>query len=170
VEPFTSPTCPLCVANPQSAIENRQFFISSANLCAPMRAAAILGLGRSEIDLQPFQSPGEVEWLIGLPAARTEADIVLVLGGDGTVHRHLSQLVRLQLPVLVVPHGSGNDFARALGLGRAQDSFLAWKGFRERRRNIRPRDNFAPGGRPGRGGRATRNALLQLCCRGRARW
>ena len=37
----------------------------------------------------------------------------MIFGGDGTIHRHLPALVRLQLPVLVVPAGSGNDFARA---------------------------------------------------------
>jgi len=45
------------------------------------------------------------------------------------VHRHLPQLVELQLPVLVVPCGSGNDFARALGLGRVADSVGAWRKF-----------------------------------------
>jgi diacylglycerol kinase (ATP) len=104
-----------------------------------MRAAAILGLGSSERDLQPFESAG-VQWMIGLPASSAEADVVLVLGGDGTVHRHLSQLVRLQLPVLVVPHGSGNDFARALDLRGGRDSVLAWKSFCERRGNVRTID------------------------------
>ena len=45
------------------------------------------------------------------------------------MHRHLPQLVELQLPVLVVPCGSGNDFARALGLGRVRDSLAAWRRF-----------------------------------------
>jgi len=45
------------------------------------------------------------------------------------VHRHLPQLVELQLPVLVVPCGSGNDFARALGLGGVRDSLMAWRRF-----------------------------------------
>ena len=105
-----------------------------------MRAAAILGLGSSERDLRPFESDATVEWLIGLPTSRDEADVVLVLGGDGTVHRHLSQLVRLQLPVLVVPGGSGNDFARALELGGAHDSLVAWQSFCAHGRNVRPID------------------------------
>ena len=40
-----------------------------------------------------------------------------------------SQLVKLGLPVLVVPAGSGNDFARALGLRRVRDSLAAWRRF-----------------------------------------
>lgn len=72
----------------------------------------------------------DVDWLIGLPGAREEADVILLFGGDGTVHRHLGQLVRLGLPVLIVPAGSGNDFARALGFRRVRDSVAAWQRFR----------------------------------------
>ena len=45
------------------------------------------------------------------------------------MHRHLAQLVRLQLPVLIVPRGSGNDFARALNLRSASDALQAWRQF-----------------------------------------
>jgi len=96
-----------------------------------MRAAAILGLGCSARDLRPFQSDqapmtDKIEWRLGMPASGEEADVVLLFGGDGTVHRHLGQLVRLGLPVLIVPAGSGNDFARAVGLRRVRDSLAAW--------------------------------------------
>src|ERR1700730_9523930 len=99
----------------------------SATLSPQMRAAAILGLGCSAKDLKPFQSDKSVEWRMGLPASSEQADAVLLFGGDGTIHRHLGQLVRLGLPVLVVPVGSGNDFARSLGLQRARDSLTAWR-------------------------------------------
>jgi len=82
-----------------------------------MRAAAIFGLGCSPKYLRPFQTDQRIEWRIGLPSAADQADIILLFGGDGTIHRQLSQLVKLKLPVLIVPAGSGNDFARALGLG-----------------------------------------------------
>src|SRR5580704_14164781 len=94
-----------------------------------MRAAAILGLGCSPKDLRLFQSDSNVSWQMGMPASGELADVVLLFGGDGTVHRHLGQLVRLGLPVLVVPAGSGNDFARALGLRRVRDSLAAWRKF-----------------------------------------
>jgi diacylglycerol kinase (ATP) len=97
-------------------------------LSGAMRAAAILGLGSTPRDLKPFQIP-QTEWSIGLPASRDGLDVILVFGGDGTVHRHLRALVSLQLPVLVVPAGSGNDFARALGLLRRGDSLAAWERF-----------------------------------------
>jgi diacylglycerol kinase (ATP) len=66
---------------------------------------------------------------MGLPSAADEADVILIFGGDGTIHRHLGQLVELARPVLVVPAGSGNDFARAIGLRRVEDSLAAWLQF-----------------------------------------
>jgi diacylglycerol kinase (ATP) len=105
-----------------------------------MRAAAILGLGCSPKNLKPFQSAPtptcEVEWRIGMPASSDEADVILIFGGDGTIHRHLGQLVRLGLPVLVAPVGSGNDFARALGIPRVRDSLAAWQKFRSGAQNV----------------------------------
>jgi diacylglycerol kinase (ATP) len=109
-----------------------------------MRAAAILGLGCSQKNLAPFQTDATareiIDWRIGLPDTADQADIILLFGGDGTIHRHLSQVVRLGLPVLVVPAGSGNDFARALGLRRVRDSLLAWQRFCAQRDNVRAID------------------------------
>jgi diacylglycerol kinase family enzyme len=105
-----------------------------------MRAAAILGLGCSPKALKPFQSDASVEWRMGMPGAGDEVDVVLLLGGDGTVHRHLGQLVRLRLPVLVVPVGSGNDFARALGMRRVRDSLQSWQRFCGGAGNVREID------------------------------
>jgi len=110
-----------------------------------MRAAVILGLGCSQKDLKAFQAgktqiANSVEWRIGMPAAHDQADVILVFGGDGTIHRHLGQLVRLGLPVLVVPAGSGNDFARALGLRRVRDAIGAWQKFCGDTGNVRTID------------------------------
>ncbi len=105
-----------------------------------MRAAAILGLGCSPEGLRPFQSQNDVDWRIGLPVSNQEADVILLFGGDGTIHRHLAQLVRLGLPVLVIPAGSGNDFARAIGFRRVRDSLRAWQDFCAGKRNIKTID------------------------------
>lgn len=101
-----------------------------------MRAAAILGLGCSPENLKPFQIEKNVDWSIGPPASREDTDVILLFGGDGTAHRHLGQLVRLGRPVLIVPAGSGNDFARALRFRRISDSLAAWKKFRSGSGNI----------------------------------
>lgn len=105
-----------------------------------MRAAVILGLGCSAKNLTPFQTGLTIEWRIGMPAAADEVDVILLFGGDGTIHRHVSQLVKLGLPVLVVPVGSGNDFARALGLARVRDSLAAWRQFCAGQDNVRAID------------------------------
>ncbi|MGA6980926.1 MAG: diacylglycerol kinase family protein [Candidatus Sulfotelmatobacter sp.] len=102
-----------------------------------MRAAAILGPGCSAKDLRRFQRDDQIEWLRGLPDASDQVDIILLFGGDGTIHRYLSQLVQLATPVLVVPVGSGNDFARALGLSSVRDSVALWRRFCAERGNIR---------------------------------
>src|SRR5215469_17480685 len=104
-----------------------------------MRAAAILGLGSSVHDLRPFQTES-TECVIGLPATSEGLEAILVFGGDGTVLRHLGALVKLGLPVLVVPAGSGNDFARALGLLRVRDSLAAWRRFVSGAQNVRTID------------------------------
>ena len=101
-----------------------------------MRAAAILGPGSSQKTLRFFQEDKTIEWLIGLPASADQADVILLFGGDGTVHRYLGQLVRLRVPVLVVPVGSGNDFARAIGLRKLRDSLAAWRKFRQQPVNV----------------------------------
>jgi diacylglycerol kinase (ATP) len=105
-----------------------------------MRAAAILGLGCSAKNLKPFQTDQAIDWRIGMPAAADKVDAILLFGGDGTIHRHLSQLVKLGLPVLVVPAGSGNDFARAVGLRRVRDSLAAWRRFCAGQNNLRAID------------------------------
>jgi diacylglycerol kinase (ATP) len=94
-----------------------------------VRAAVIFGLGTSPADLKPFQTGSRSEWIEGLPASSSDADAIVILGGDGTIHRHLPALMRLQLPVLIVPAGSGNDFARALKLRSTRDSLRVWRDF-----------------------------------------
>lgn len=111
-----------------------------ATLVPHMRAAAIFGLGCSPRELRSFQTDSGIEWRMGVPARADDVDIVLLFGGDGTIHRHLGALVKLRSPVLVVPAGSGNDFACSLGLRRVRDSLVAWAQFCRGARNVRTID------------------------------
>jgi diacylglycerol kinase (ATP) len=70
----------------------------------------------------------------------TNSSAVLIFGGDGTVHRHLPKLHKLRVPVLVVPFGSGNDFAKAIGLRNEDTALQAWKQFCAGCRNVREVD------------------------------
>lgn len=105
-----------------------------------MRAAVIFGLGTSPADLRPFQAGSAAEWLEGLPTSNGDADVILIFGGDGTIHRHLPALARLQLPVLIAPAGSGNDFARALNLSSMRDSLRVWQDFESKKIHARAVD------------------------------
>jgi diacylglycerol kinase (ATP) len=105
-----------------------------------MRAAAIFGLGSSLRDLQPFKQNCSTEWVIGLPDLPQGLSAILIFGGDGTLHRHLGSLVKFGLPVLVVPAGSGNDFARALRIRNEHDALETWRTFAAGTRNVRSID------------------------------
>jgi diacylglycerol kinase (ATP) len=128
-----------------------------------MRAAAILGLGCSTKDLKPFQADDGVEWRMGMPGAG-DTDVILLFGGDGTIHRHLGQLVRLGVPVLVVPAGSGNDFASSLGLRRVRDSLAAWRKFCNREKNQRVVDLGTISSADSAGGAAASLGIRYYCC------
>ena len=129
-----------------------------------MRALAILGPRATEHDLAPFRAPGaEIILTENLPQAA--ADAVLLLGGDGTVQRHLAERVKAQTPLLVVPSGSANDFARALGLRTQAEALRAWKEFLAGSNNVRSVDlgmmEFAGGG-----AHATTNPMYFSCAVG----
>ena len=99
-----------------------------------MRASAILGPGVPAKVLSPFQAAGVELGVIDAP--QPGYDCVLLFGGDGTVHRHLPALLEVHAPLLVVPAGSGNDFARALGLGTLDTAMGAWQRFRAGAGNV----------------------------------
>src|SRR5579864_2664518 len=90
-----------------------------------MRAAAILGPGNLAKTMLAIQRATNIQWT----SLIEQADVVVIFGGDGTIHRHLSTLVELDVPLLIVPCGSGNDFARALNIRNVRDSVKAWRKF-----------------------------------------
>ena len=51
-------------------------------------------------------------------------DLFICVGGDGFIHDILPLVIRYNLPLLVVPAGTGNDFARTLGLFGAKLDLL----------------------------------------------
>lgn len=56
--------------------------------------------------------PQALDWLRTLPQGAT----VALVGGDGTVNQMLPAFLERQLRMALVPQGSGNDVARALGV------------------------------------------------------
>ena len=105
-----------------------------------MIAAALLHPDVSTGKVDRFRSSGaelqiqdDLEHCVNFSAA-------LIFGGDGTVHRHLLQLHRQNIPVLVVPAGSGNDFAKSLGIRSVDIALTAWKQFCADGKNVREID------------------------------
>jgi len=94
-----------------------------------LRALAILGPNASAREARAFDSPGCPVSVTDCSAELKGNDAILVFGGDGTVHRHLAALSQSAAPALVVPHGSGNDFARALGIVNRSQAGVAWRRF-----------------------------------------
>src|SRR5947208_2655141 len=84
-----------------------------------MDAFAILGPGSHDRELELLRSAG-LKIIISNDLHAQTADLAVVLGGDGTIHRFLPQLLQAKLPVLLMPCGSGNDLARALDISSPQ--------------------------------------------------
>lgn len=101
----------LLVANP--AAQN------GAGAQAAERAASLLrdALGEQALDVVLTQAPGHAEQLA---AQAAEYGAVVTLGGDGVVHEVANGLLSLPADVRpafgLVPVGSGNDYARTLGM------------------------------------------------------
>lgn len=103
-----------------------------------MRALAITGPRSSAQHVHPFRNAvaGVTLALLehpGLDEVRsalvTFPDCVLLFGGDGTLNRYLDLLLESQIPVLMVPTGSGNDFAMANGVKSAADALSVFTGW-----------------------------------------
>src|SRR5579864_922294 len=88
-----------------------------------------MGLHATQHHVQRFELPG-INIFSGNELDPTDQpDAALILGGDGTIHRHLAGLVVKRIPTLVVPMGSANDFAQSIGATSVGDSLAAWKRF-----------------------------------------
>jgi diacylglycerol kinase family enzyme len=94
-----------------------------------VRAVALLGPVAREHHVRQFEVPG-VDLFIGNELDATDQpDAALILGGDGTIHRHLGGLALKQIPALIVPLGSANDFARSIGVETVEQALAAWRRF-----------------------------------------
>jgi diacylglycerol kinase (ATP) len=67
--------------------------------------------------------PGDATEL-ALEAVRGGANIVVAAGGDGTIGEVVNALVGTEVALGVIPMGTGNDFARSLGIGTDVDKAI----------------------------------------------
>lgn len=70
----------------------------------------------AERPLASCAAPASLAEAQALVASRPPGSRVVVVGGDGTLHRLLPALLQRQHELALVPAGSGDDTARALGL------------------------------------------------------
>ncbi len=105
-----------------------------------MRVAAILHPYEKDSGLQPFKLPGANLFRGNMLEKSDIPDAALVFGGDGSVHRVIQSLAGSACPLLVVPTGSGNDFADALGLTSVGKALDAWQRFLAGEQNTRTID------------------------------
>ena len=92
----------------------------------PRRAAqarAVLAAARVEADVWLTEGPGHARALAADATARG-ADVVYAWGGDGTVNEVGSALAFGETALAIVPAGSGNGLARALGIPREAGAAL----------------------------------------------
>ena len=94
-----------------------------------VRAVALLGPHAKDHHLRPFELPG-INLFSGNELDPTDQpEAALIFGGDGTIHRHLGGLALKQIPTLVVPIGSANDFAQSIGMESSAVAQSAWQRF-----------------------------------------
>ncbi len=95
---------------------------------------------QAALDLRPIvEEYGNADWSgtvypthaveLARKAGEEGYDMVIAMGGDGTVHEVVNGIMQVpenRRPILgVVPLGSGNDFAHAIGLPKQADHALA---------------------------------------------
>lgn len=79
---------------------------------AAARRLTDAGIGVRELTGRDAQESQDMAY----EAAGSGADALVVVGGDGMVHLALQAVGGTEVPFGVIPAGSGNDFARELGL------------------------------------------------------
>lgn len=86
---------------------------SGANRGRDLRAIIRSGCGWTTFDIATCGERVELDRII-LDAENAGFDVIVAVGGDGTVHEIGKRLVGTQLALGIVPVGSGNGFARHL--------------------------------------------------------
>jgi len=102
-----------------------------------MKAAVLAAPTVSSKTIEQFRLSSSVELI---PTINSLPDVALVFGGDGTVHRFLPEILAHKIPMLVVPKGTGNDFAHVIGIHSERVSLQAWKDFCSGANNLREID------------------------------
>lgn len=106
----------------------------------PVRAAAILHSYIKPRVVEPFFDARVNVFRGNTLEPNDMPDVAMVFGGDGSVHRVLPSLAYTKTPLLVVPSGSANDFARCIGIPNQGEALRAWRRYLDFGDNVRTID------------------------------
>ncbi|HKD13162.1 MAG TPA: diacylglycerol kinase family protein [Candidatus Angelobacter sp.] len=104
-----------------------------------MRVATLSAPGVSQKTIQQFKCSPEIDLSSAIHPTQSPHS-ALIFGGDGTVHRYLPQICSWKIPMLVVPKGTGNDFAHSLRISSERVALRAWQQFCSGAKNVREID------------------------------
>jgi len=105
-----------------------------------VRVAAVLHPYQKDSLIEPFRSEKANLFRGNMVEADDLPSAVIVFGGDGSVHRVIQAMAGSECPLLVVPTGSGNDFADSIGIRTIGTAIAAWHKFLEGGNNTRTID------------------------------
>ena len=113
IDPVTTqpsdPTAPLILVNPRAS-----------KVADPAKreqvSAAVIGAVRNRFGREPRVEMDTLEATRAALAEATEAELVVVVGGDGTVREAATSLVGRTTHMAVVPAGTGNVLANSIGI------------------------------------------------------
>ncbi len=107
---------------------------------SPVRAAAIIHAYLKPQVMEPFRDARVNVFRGNALEPNDLPDVAMVFGGDGSVHRVLPSLAYTQTPMLIVPTGTANDFARCIGITSPTEALRAWRRYLDRGDNVRTID------------------------------
>ncbi|ADG07917.1 diacylglycerol kinase catalytic region [Kyrpidia tusciae DSM 2912] len=67
-------------------------------------------------DVYHTKSPGDATWIAKKTVEDRAADVVVAVGGDGTIHEVIQGLAGSSIALGILPAGTGNDLARYFGI------------------------------------------------------
>jgi diacylglycerol kinase (ATP) len=88
------------------------------------RVRRALAADRIPFEVRETTGPGDAV-LLAREAAHAGGEVVIAVGGDGTVNEVANGLAGMATRLLVVPHGTGNVFAAEVGLPKSVEGCLA---------------------------------------------
>jgi diacylglycerol kinase family enzyme len=105
----SDPSAPLILINPRAS-----------KIVDPARreqvSAAVIGAVRNRFGREPRVEMETLEETRAALADATQAELVVVVGGDGTVREAATGLIGRTTPMAIVPAGTGNVLAATLGM------------------------------------------------------